>query len=169
VRKATFVIMLAGAATLGATAFNGRIVQAAEKLAEVTIAGPLDDQGNLNVHERGTVVIRDPEAAHEPWHVFLGPNDDYFVPAGKRLVIEYANGIAQVAGATQPDWTLGITEPAGPGQGYHFIGKSLFNCLNCYVMSEPLRLYAPAGSRLDVGVVPAGSPLRLSGYLIDVP
>src|SRR5262249_5133800 len=168
-RKALFVIMLVvGGASLGATVFSGGIVQAAEKLVDVTIAGPLDDQGNLNVHERGTVVIRDPEAGREPWHMSLGPNDEYVVPAGKRLTIEYANGIAQVSGATQLDWTLSITETVG-GQGYHFIGNPLANCLNCYVMSEPLRLYAPADSKIHVGVVPVGSTLRLSGYLIDVP
>jgi hypothetical protein len=168
VRKATFVIMLVvGSAILGATVFSERIAQAAQ-LVSATIIGPLDDLGNLRVHEQGTVVIRDPEAAREPWHVFLGPNDEYVVPAGKRLVIEYANGIAQVSGATQPDWTLSINETGG-GQGYHFTGISLFNCTNCYVMSEQLRLYAPAGSSLQVGVVPAGSVLRLSGYLIDVP
>jgi hypothetical protein len=35
-------------------------------------------------------------------------------------------------------------------------------------MSESLRLYAPAGSVVKPGFVPAGSELRLSGYLLDV-
>jgi hypothetical protein len=167
-RKTTFVIVLVvGAAILGATVFSGRIAQAAQ-VVTATIIGPVDDQGNLKVREQGTVVIRDPESGREPWHIFLGPNDEYVVPAGKRLVIEYANGIAQVSNITQPDWTLSITETTG-GQGYHFLGNALFNCTNCFVMSEQVRLYAPAGSTVHVGFVPAGSVLRLSGYLIDVP
>jgi hypothetical protein len=74
---------------------------------------------------------------------------------------------AQLFGFSQPDWTLDIAEPTG-GQGYHFMGSSLFNCTNCYVMSQQVRLYAPAGSRVRVGSVPTGSELRVSGYLIDV-
>ena len=76
--------------------------------------------GNVKV-----VLARDPEAGREPWHMFLGPDDDYIVPAEK-LVIEYVNGIGQVSGVTQPDWTLSITD-ATAGQGYHFTGTSLFN------------------------------------------
>jgi hypothetical protein len=166
-KKATLVILLVvGSAILGATVFSERIAQAAQ-LVSATIIGPLDDSGNVKVHEQGTVLVRDPEAGREPWHMFLGPDDEYIVPAGKRLVIEYVNGIAQVSGFTQPDWTLSITEMNG-GQGYHFIGNSLFNCTNCYVMSEQVRLYAPAGSTVHVGFVPVGSVLRLSGYLVDV-
>jgi hypothetical protein len=36
------------------------------------------------------------------------------------------------------------------------------------VMSQQVRLYAPAGSSVRVGTVPIGSVLRVSGYLIDV-
>ena len=56
-------------------------------------------------------------------------DDEYVVPGGKRLVIEY---------------------------------------VNCFVMSESLRIYARAGSVVKPGFVPAGSELRLSGYLLDV-
>jgi hypothetical protein len=59
---------------------------------------------------------------------------------------------------------INLTETTG-GQGYHFIGISLFNCTNCYVMSQQVRLNAPAGSRVRVGSV--GSELRVPGYLID--
>jgi hypothetical protein len=167
-KKVTVVIVLVlSAAILGATVFSTRIAQAAQ-FVTATIADPLDAQGNLRVHEQGTVIIRDPEVAREPWHMFLGPSDIYTVPAGKRLVIEYVNGIAQLSGASQPDWTLSIVEPGGSGQGYHFLGTSLFNCTNCFVMSSSLRLYAPAGSQVQVGSVPVGSELRVSGYLIDV-
>ncbi len=168
-KKASSVIIpVVAAAILGATVFSGRIAQAAAQFINATIISPADDQGNVKVHEQGAVVIRDPEAGREPWHVVLGPNDEYIVPAGKRLVIEYANGIAQLPSTAQPDWTLSITETTG-SQGYHFVGNALVNCTNCYVMSEPIRLYASASSSVHVGVVPVGSPLRLSGYLLDVP
>jgi hypothetical protein len=162
-KKASLVILVVvGAAVLGATVFRERIVYAAQ-LVNATIVGPVDDVGNVKV-----ALARDPEAAREPWHAFLGADDEYIVPAGKRLVIEYVNGIAQLSGADQPDWTLSIFEGTG-GQGYHFIGESLFNCTNCYVMSQQVRLYAPAASKVQVGSVPVGSVLRVSGYLIDVP
>src|SRR5215471_3699471 len=138
-KAASVVTLVVTAAILGATAFSARIAQASQFVG-VTIVGPVDEQGNVKVREQGTIVVRDPEAAREPWHMFLGADDEYIVPAGKRLVIEYANGVAQVSTA-QPDWTLSITETTG-GQGYHFLGKSLFNCANCFIMSEQLRLYA---------------------------
>jgi hypothetical protein len=159
-------MLVVGAASLGATVFSGRLVQAAEKFVEVTIAGPLDDQGNVNVHERGTVVIRDPEAAREPWHLDLGPSGSYVVPAGKRLVIEYVNAVT--AGAIEPEWQLVLAD-AVDGQAYQLHGTSLANCVNCYTLNESLRLYATAGKTVYLGPTPAGTPLRLSGYLIDVP
>ena len=168
-RKATFVIMLAvGAASLGATVFSGRVVQAAEKLVEITIAGPLDDQGNVSVHERGTVVIRDPEAAREPWHRVFGPTGPYVVPAGKRLVIEYVHSGALITGNMMPQWSLVIADGVS-GENYFFTGTSLANCANCYSLNESLRLYAAAGDTVDAGQTAAGTPLHASGYLIDVP
>ena len=116
------------------------------------------------------VIARDPEASHEPWHLFMKQEDEYVVPGGKRLVIEYANGIVQLQGFDQPDWTLSVFEPtSGEGQGYHWIGQSLKACTDCFVMSESLRIYARAGSVVKPGFVPGGSELRLSGYLLDVP
>jgi len=162
----TVIMLVVGAAILGATVLREPIAHAAQ-FVNASIVDPVDAQGSVKVHEQGTVIVRDPEAAHEPWHMFLGPADVYTVPAGKRLVIEYINGIAQLSGATQPDWTLDIREPAG-GQGYHFGGTSLFNCSNCYVISQQIRAYAPAGSLVRVGTVPIGSVLRVSGYLLEV-
>jgi hypothetical protein len=161
------LVLVAGAIILGATVLRQPIALAAQ-IVSAEIIGPLDQQGNLKVHDQGTVVVRDPEIGHQPWHMFLGPNDQYTVPDGKRLVIEYANGIAQLVDTNaQPDWTLSVSEGSG-GQGYHFLGHSLPGCTNCYVMSEHLRLYAPPGSVVSPGFVPIGSVLRLSGYLIDL-
>ena len=116
------------------------------------------------------VMARDPEASHEPWHLSMEPGDEYVVPPGKRLVIEYANGIVQLQGFDQPDWTLSVFEPtSGQGRVYHWIGQSLKACTDCFVMSESLRIYAPTGSVVKPGFVPGGSVLRLSGYLLDVP
>ena len=162
----TVTMLIAGAAILGATVLREPIAHATQ-FVSASIVDPVDAQGNVKVHEQGTVIVRDPEAAHEPWHMFLGPADVYTVPAGKRLVIEYVNGIAQLPAGAQPDWTLDITESSG-GQGYHFAGTSLFNCTNCYVFSQQIRVYAPAGSIVRVGTVPVGSELRASGYLLDV-
>ena len=165
--KATATMLLiAGAMILGATVFSERIVQAAQ-FVTASIIDPVDADGNVKVHEQGTVIIRDPELGRTPWHMFLSLNEVYTVPEGKRLVIEYVNGIVQLSGPSQPDWTLDISDQTG-GQGYHFIGSSLFNCTNCYAMSQQVRLYAPAGSNVRVGSMPTGSELRLSGYLIDV-
>jgi hypothetical protein len=162
----TVMTLVVGAAFLGATILREPIAHAAQ-FVNVSIVDPVDAQGNVKVHEQGTLIVRDPEAAHEPWHMFLGPADVYTVPAGKRLVIEYVNGIAQLVGATQPDWTLEITESAG-AQGYHFAGTSLFNCANCYVVSQQIRAYASGGGVVRVGTVPTGSVLRVSGYLVDI-
>jgi hypothetical protein len=163
----SILVLVAGAIILGATVLREPIALAAQSVT-TEIIGPVDPQGNVKVHDQGTVVVRDPEIGHQPWHMFLGPDDQYAVPDGKRLVIEYANGIAQLGQYDQPDWTLSINEASGGGQGYHFLGYSLPNCTNCYVMSEHLRLYAPPGSVVKVGVVPVGSVLRLSGYLVDL-
>lgn len=159
------VVVVGASLVLGATVFRSEVASAAQQALQVFVTN--DALNPVPVHEQGTVVIRDPESAREPWHMFLGPNDVYVVPDGKRLVIEYVNGIAQLFGSTQPDWTLSIVEATG-GQGYHFIGSSLFNCTDCYAMSQQVRLYAPAGSSVRVGTVPIGSVLRVSGYLIDV-
>ncbi len=158
---------MVGATVLGATVLREPIASAAPAILQVFVTN--DAANPVPVHEQGTVAVSDPEVGHQPWHVFLHATDEYTVPAGKRLVIEYANAVG-VAPAPfgQPDWTLDVQEPGGGGQGYHFLGLSLPGCTDCYVVSQTLRLYAPAGSVVSVGVMPLGSLLRLSGYLIDV-
>ena len=97
------VVVVVASLGLGATVFRSEVASAAQQL-QVFVTN--DALNPVPVHEQGTVVIRDPEAAREPWHMFLGPGDVYIVPDGKRLVIEYVNGIAQLFGFSQPDWTL---------------------------------------------------------------
>jgi hypothetical protein len=160
-KKLSFVAMLLlGATILGATVFSEPIVRAAQAV-EAKIVGPLDGQGNVKV------VVRDPEVGHEPWHVILGRDDEYTVPAGKRLVIEYANSIAQLQAGQQPRWELDTFETGG-GQGYFFLGQSLPGCTNCYVMSQALRLYVSPGGVITAATPTVGVFLRLSGYLVDL-
>jgi hypothetical protein len=105
-----------GAVTTGALltpTAHAAVAQALSVLVTNTAANPVP------------VIAREPEASHEPWHLFMKQDDEYVVPGGKRLVIEYANGIVQLQGFDQPDWTLSVFGPAsGQGQGITGSGKA---------------------------------------------
>jgi hypothetical protein len=98
-RKWQFVLLLVvGAALLGSTVFREPIARAAQSVS-ATIAGPLDDQGNVKVHEQGTAPVRSANNEVVVSHTLQGEPgpfgncDDnepiYTVPAGKTLVVEY--------------------------------------------------------------------------------
>src|SRR5262245_49319604 len=50
-------LLLVGATILGATVLREPIASAAQAV-NVSIIGPLDDQGNVKVHEQGTAAVR---------------------------------------------------------------------------------------------------------------
>ena len=75
------ILLVLGAVTAGALltpTAHAAVAQALSVLVTNTAANPVP------------VIARDPEAGHEPWHLFMKQDDEYVVPVGKRLVIEYA-------------------------------------------------------------------------------
>jgi len=106
------VLVAVGATILGGTLLREPIAYAAQNVG-ATIVGPLDGDGNVQVHEQGTANVNVTNGAvpvHEQGTTAVrsaneeitlqglahedGPscgNDIYTVPAGKELVIEYAS------------------------------------------------------------------------------
>src|SRR5437773_863757 len=85
---------------LGATVFRDEIAQAAQ-IVSADITSPLDQQGNVKVHEQGiaNVSVRNASVpfvqAGTPITIAVGSNEGaYTVPSGKRLVIQYVNATA---------------------------------------------------------------------------
>ena len=92
------VLLVAGAALLGSTVLREPIANAAQSVS-ATITGPLDENGNVKVHEQGTAATR---AANEEVAVYEAPSGQpnglgdcgvvdeiYTVPVNKTLVVEY--------------------------------------------------------------------------------
>src|SRR5262245_49272884 len=56
-KKWPLIALLCGAVFLGATVFSGPIATAAQNVGTTSI-GPLDNQGNVKVHEQGTADVK---------------------------------------------------------------------------------------------------------------
>jgi hypothetical protein len=154
------------------------------------------EQGTAAVHEQGTANVNvvkagalPVEPAGAPVNICLtnftiGPDPEprtYTVPAGKRLVIEYVNAEGLDAGdkdgLSYNYWHLDVATGAGGsyvGDGinarYAFLGQpddpDANNIGQRYLVSEQVRIYAPAGSVLSFDRR-AILDVCMSGYLLD--
>src|SRR5947207_14881743 len=109
-KKWTFVALLVlGATVLGATVLRAPMADAAQSVS-ATIIGPLDANGNVKVHEQGTAAVSVVNAsipvqqAGDPIVIPLNTTVDktYTVPAGKRLVVQYVQGVVLPGSGSTP-------------------------------------------------------------------
>jgi hypothetical protein len=159
--------LVAVSVVLGATVFREDIALATQAVS-AEIVDPLDSQGNVKVHEQGTadvrvtnravpVIVTDErvgvQQAGEPILVRLTGNQQYVVPADKRLLIQYVNGPAGLA--------LQLLEPGGGinnDEFFLFPGNPVSQLVSITVRpSVPVLALGAFG---DPGAV-------LSGYLIE--
>jgi hypothetical protein len=116
-----------------------------------------------------------------------GPVTIYTVPAGKRLVIEYASmsacmlpgqtatlTVSTEVGSTLVHHLVNVTPPAaGPGTGA--IGCNLPAASSVTAVGQQVRLYADPGTTVTVegdrnsNTGAANFVFSISGYLVDVP
>jgi hypothetical protein len=143
----------------GATVFREQIARAAQGVsAEIT--SPLDQQGNVKVHEQGTasVSVRNPslsvQQAGEPVTLRLGiaGANAYTVPAGKRLLITFVNALVTHGG--------GLLLSVGPHT--YVFGLDA----NRDVVSDAVTIFAGSGASVSAtGDLNADG--LVSGYLLD--
>jgi hypothetical protein len=131
------------------------------------------------------------DAAREPFQKSLSfttsaNNTTYTVPAGKRLVIEFASAHFRMpvdVKVTNVTLTTQISSSSGPVPHYlvaHFQGNRLppglgFQTTDEYTASQQLRVIAGPGTQVKFGfefstfVSQVGASMTISGYLLPVP
>jgi len=185
-RKWLFVALLVvGASVLGATVLREPIALAAQAV-DAKIIGPLDGEGNVRVHEQGTVAVkldRDGNVVRiassssapvdvdevdtpriEPWQregeigfVSLA------IPAGRLGVIEYVSGRCFGGSATNDDPVMAgirVTTTEDGHEVAHFV-PSAYRHLDRIsdasgATGELVRIYAGGGTTVEA--LAAGSP-----------
>jgi hypothetical protein len=179
------VLLVVGATILGATVFREPIASAAQ-LVNANITGPLDAQGDVKVHEQGTANVAVTNGpATQPVQVAdrfqLAGSDgtkiSYTVPAGRRLVLEYA--AAEARGPSGDRLFVDVNDgcpcdPSNPPIAFlplEFQGD--FFGEDRYTASAAIRAYVEGGHKVFVEVGQAASDVTatfrwtLSGYLVD--
>jgi hypothetical protein len=163
-------LFLVAAVMLGATVFREPVAYAAQIL-DAKVVAPLDGDGNIRVHEQGTaaVDVANPSIAvrpeGEPITVKLstfgggGGTPTYVVPADKRLLIRYVNGLID---ANLDDFLRLHVTGTPPTHDYAFAGFAAGGVL---VISEPVTISAIGGQHVVLGIIDA--KVELSGYLLD--
>ncbi len=99
----------------------------------------------------------------------------YTVPAGKRLVIEYASMVAEIPVGQVASWTIS-TFVGGRLERHRFPQTPpsvAFNNVNATESGQQVRIYADPGTNVKAGGIPnSGSgpfTFTISGHLVDVP
>jgi hypothetical protein len=102
-------LLLLGAIVLGATVLREPIAYAAQTV-DAKIIGPLDENGNVKVHEQGTASVEVNSSKEKPvvvdeldtpptepfqWDTWRSADDIITVPLGRMLVIEYASAFCR--------------------------------------------------------------------------
>jgi hypothetical protein len=163
-------LLLVAAVILGATVFREPVALAAQAL-DARVVGPLDSGGNVRVHEGGTAAVEVTNASiavrpeGERITVKLssfaggGGSSTYVVPANKRLLIQYVNGLID---ASLGEFLRLHVTGTPPTHDYAFAGFAAGGVL---VISEPVAITADGGQHVQLGVI--DSKLELSGYLLD--
>jgi hypothetical protein len=180
------VLLVGLSVLLGGTLFHEELAQAAQIMG-VEITKPLDAGGNVKVHEQGTanvnltnaplsvheqgsVSVSEPELEH-PFFFGFGADgsEEYTVPAGRALMLEYVNC---VSGPDGPDFgacILQVRAPAGPsGEGNHFFPLGPTGSLAKTAFSGLVHIYVPSGwtianARSDI------ASMKVYGFTFDEP
>ncbi|MBA3354685.1 MAG: hypothetical protein H0U18_01850 [Pyrinomonadaceae bacterium] len=99
----------------------------------------------------------------------------YTVPAGKRLVIEYASMAAEIPVGQVASWNIS-TFVGGRLERNRFPQTSpavAFNNVSATEAGQQVRIYADPGTNVEAGGIPnSGSGsfyFTISGHLVDVP
>jgi hypothetical protein len=99
----------------------------------------------------------------------------YTVPAGKRLVIEYASMLAEIPVGQVASWTIS-TFVRGRLERHRFpltLPSVAFNNVTATESGQQVRIYADPGTHVEAGGIPnSGSgpfTFTISGHLVDVP
>ena len=153
-----FLLLLS--VVLGATVFREQAAHAMAVLeVHVTNATPRDA---VAVHEQGTVPVR---AAGAPLTLRLVGIDGvtgFTVPTGKRLEIDYVNGITSVAtGHLQ----LGVEVAGGGSQAIYNFQSSAPSGNVLFPISEPVLIFAGPGE--TVRIINQDDDVRINGYLLS--
>lgn len=105
----------------------------------------------------------------------LGAGKSFFVPSGKRLVIEFVS--ANIGLSTSKAVSFAITTNANGTIAHHrLLLNELWpnsNFLNYYNVSQNMRIYADPGTEVNIHVNSGGGEgsvfATISGYLVDFP
>jgi hypothetical protein len=140
----------------------------------------------LNNSSVNPLLVRDVDVmARQPFQLNIqvglgsGILDNYktfTVPAGKRLVIEYVSGRAGLGDNQLPSFQLGTFTNGDANPTPHYLAaQQTTPGFGLYVISQPVRIYADAGSLHYVAIVrgsgegTADVHVSISGYLENVP
>jgi hypothetical protein len=156
---------------LGATVFRTDIAQATGLAQSVTVTNtPLlvHEQGTASVnvtntsvpvHEQGVASV---QPAGTPLTVHFSNLSEYTVPAGKRFVIEYANGYSNTSG-----YMVLAVQGGGTSANHILPTTDASNeFVNRWVMSHPVTIFAGPGAQL---LASGGTDAQITatGYLLD--
>ena len=138
----------------------------------------LDNQ-SVPVHNQGDKQPFQTSCFVDPIPVGKGfGNCTFAVPAGKRLVIEYASIDGQAPSGQS--MSAGISTVGPSGLNYHVpmtpIGASISPGFDAFIAGQAVKFYADPGTtvtcvatRNSVVGITSGIQFTFSGYLIDVP
>jgi hypothetical protein len=139
---------------------------------------PVRLQGAAEIDTTHPIPVRDVEnAGRQPISMKLergGPfNRNYFVPAGKRLVIEYVAGRALITGGTLIHASLNT--PSGEYPFPLHFADEFASGLRVWIFAQTTRIYADPGDEVTASYLfgHIGTSefvvMQISGYLTDVP
>jgi hypothetical protein len=141
-------LLVAGATILGATVLREPIASAAQNVG-ATIIGPLDANGNVAVHEQGTVPVRsanDEVSIARSYDNCRPQSNLYTVPPAHTLVIEYMSATIGAYGAANAAGIL--TEFSTNGWELPFVFER--SGPDNFVASEAVHYTVPGGTELDL-------------------
>lgn len=102
----------------------------------------------------------------------------YTVPAGKRLIVEYASITANIPAGKVARWRLFTNNAGQQGTELNFPLTQppvIFGIISQSTAGQQVRLYAEAGSEVRMNgttsdnAMPSNYIFSISGYLVDVP
>jgi hypothetical protein len=160
---AVVALLMTGAAILGATVLSEPIATAAQSVT-ATIAGPLDGQGNVKVHEQGTATVSGtvasrPAAPSSTWSASEATGGQAFWVAGPSTEIDVTSlSASHVTSDPAPSSVLLVADSVSdstsecnsttidPGPTVWHIDQ----VADPFSVSfpSPLRLTAPAGKKV---------------------
>ena len=167
------LLLISLGVVLGATVFRSDIAQATGLAQSVTVSNtpaqavPVREQnldgGNLKVHEQGIPSVRQ---AGTRIRVSLGSSNQYVVPVGKRLVIEYVSGEVDNDDASTDFIELDILRPDDTTITFAiFAAEPLHDSTTTYTVQHQAHIYMSAGEKVQLN--PSRAFVTLYGTLDD--